>query len=86
MKKLPMQYWRRALLHPAHGVLLEKRIQYLDALKKFDDEQSTGIEQVNLAITQMDQVTQQNAALVEQAAARAPAAALAGADNDWAEF
>ncbi len=32
-------------------------------------EQSTGIEQVNLAITQMDQVTQQNAALVEQAAA-----------------
>jgi methyl-accepting chemotaxis protein len=34
-------------------------------------EQSTGIEQVNQAITQMDQVTQQNAALVEQAAAAA---------------
>ncbi|KGS01902.1 methyl-accepting chemotaxis protein [Burkholderia sp. ABCPW 111] len=32
-------------------------------------EQSRGIEQVNLAITQMDQVTQQNAALVEEAAA-----------------
>jgi methyl-accepting chemotaxis protein-1 (serine sensor receptor) len=32
-------------------------------------EQSRGIEQVNLAITQMDSVTQQNAALVEQAAA-----------------
>ncbi|QFS42428.1 methyl-accepting chemotaxis protein [Burkholderia cepacia] len=32
-------------------------------------EQSRGIEQVNLAITQMDGVTQQNAALVEQAAA-----------------
>lgn len=32
-------------------------------------EQSTGIEQVNKAITQMDEVTQQNAALVEQAAA-----------------
>lgn len=32
-------------------------------------EQSRGIEQVNQAITQMDQVTQQNAALVEQAAA-----------------
>jgi len=32
-------------------------------------EQSRGIEQVNLAITQMDNVTQQNAALVEQAAA-----------------
>jgi methyl-accepting chemotaxis protein len=34
-------------------------------------EQSTGIEQVNHAITQMDEVTQQNAALVEQAAAAA---------------
>jgi methyl-accepting chemotaxis protein len=32
-------------------------------------EQSKGIEQVNQAITQMDEVTQQNAALVEQAAA-----------------
>lgn len=32
-------------------------------------EQSAGIEQVNKAITQMDQRTQQNAALVEQAAA-----------------
>ena len=32
-------------------------------------EQSRGIEQINLAITQMDEVTQQNAALVEQAAA-----------------
>ncbi len=35
------------------------------------NEQSTGIEQVNQAITQMDQITQQNAALVEQAAAAA---------------
>ncbi|WP_083444645.1 methyl-accepting chemotaxis protein [Herbaspirillum rhizosphaerae] len=34
-------------------------------------EQSDGIEQVNLAITQMDEVTQQNAALVEEAAAAA---------------
>ncbi|MCA1326641.1 methyl-accepting chemotaxis protein [Herbaspirillum sp. alder98] len=34
-------------------------------------EQSEGIEQINLAITQMDEVTQQNAALVEQAAAAA---------------
>ncbi|MBC3873766.1 methyl-accepting chemotaxis protein [Undibacterium flavidum] len=32
-------------------------------------EQSSGIEQVNIAITQMDEVTQQNAALVEEAAA-----------------
>ncbi|WP_353155630.1 methyl-accepting chemotaxis protein [Herminiimonas fonticola] len=34
-------------------------------------EQSDGIEQVNLAISHMDQVTQQNAALVEEAAAAA---------------
>ncbi len=34
-------------------------------------EQRTGIEQINQAISQMDQVTQQNAALVEQAAAAA---------------
>ncbi|MET0186532.1 MAG: methyl-accepting chemotaxis protein [Achromobacter sp.] len=34
-------------------------------------EQSTGIEQVNIAVSQMDSVTQQNAALVEEAAAAA---------------
>jgi methyl-accepting chemotaxis protein len=32
-------------------------------------EQTAGIEQINEAVTQMDQVTQQNAALVEEAAA-----------------
>jgi methyl-accepting chemotaxis protein I, serine sensor receptor len=35
------------------------------------EEQSSGIEQVARAVTQMDEVTQQNAALVEQAAAAA---------------
>ncbi|MFF7399305.1 methyl-accepting chemotaxis protein [Achromobacter sp. NPDC008082] len=35
------------------------------------DEQSSGIDQVNRAVSQMDEVTQQNAALVEQAAAAA---------------
>ncbi|MES2740292.1 MAG: methyl-accepting chemotaxis protein [Pseudomonadota bacterium] len=35
------------------------------------EEQRNGIEQVNLAIAQMDEVTQQNASLVEQAAAAA---------------
>ncbi|SDC48266.1 methyl-accepting chemotaxis protein [Paraburkholderia lycopersici] len=35
------------------------------------EEQSTGIEQVNIAIVQMDRVTVQNAALVQQAAAAA---------------
>ena len=34
-------------------------------------EQTQGIEQINQAITQMDQVTQQNAALVEEAGAAA---------------
>jgi methyl-accepting chemotaxis protein len=34
-------------------------------------EQTSGIEQINMAITQMDQVTQQNASLVEEAAAAA---------------
>lgn len=33
------------------------------------DEQASGIEQINRAILQMDEITQQNAALVEQAAA-----------------
>ncbi len=36
-------------------------------------EQSKGIEQVNMAVTQMDEVTQQNAALVEEASAAAQA-------------
>ena len=37
------------------------------------NEQTGGIDQINLAITEMDHVTQQNAALVEQAAAAAEA-------------
>jgi methyl-accepting chemotaxis protein len=36
-------------------------------------EQTSGIEQINQAVTQMDQVTQQNAALVEEAAAASEA-------------
>ncbi|WP_133647111.1 methyl-accepting chemotaxis protein [Paraburkholderia flava] len=43
------------------------------------DEQRDGIEQVNRAVSQMDQVSQQNAALVEEAAAAA--AALDGQAN-----
>ena len=34
-------------------------------------EQSVGIDEINRAVSQMDEVTQQNAALVEQAAAAA---------------
>ncbi|WP_028212970.1 methyl-accepting chemotaxis protein [Paraburkholderia mimosarum] len=40
------------------------------------NEQSTGIEQVNVAVTQMDDVTQRNAALVEEATAAAHALAM----------
>ena len=55
--------------------------QVVDSVKKVtdiigdisaaSDEQSSGIEQVNKAVIQMDEVTQQNAALVEEAAAAA---------------
>ncbi|MEO8598835.1 MAG: methyl-accepting chemotaxis protein [bacterium] len=41
-------------------------------------EQSSGIEQVNQAVMQMDDVTQQNAALVEEAAAAAEALQMQG--------
>ena len=37
------------------------------------EEQTAGIEQINQAVTQMDEVTQQNAALVEEAAAASDA-------------
>ena len=57
--------------------------QIVGAVKKVSDiiaeiaaasqEQSIGIDQVNKAITQMDEVTQQNAALVEEAAAASEA-------------
>ena len=49
-----------------------KRVTHIMAeIAAASQEQSSGIEQVNQAVTQMDQVTQQNAALVEEAAAAA---------------
>jgi methyl-accepting chemotaxis protein len=45
----------------------------VDSINVASREQSSGIEQVNQAIVQMDAVTQQNAALVEEAAATASA-------------
>jgi methyl-accepting chemotaxis protein len=45
--------------------------QIMSAITDASSEQSTGIGHVNTAITEMDSVTQQNAALVEQAAAAA---------------
>ena len=45
--------------------------EIMNEIAAASEEQSSGIEQVNLAVSQMDEVTQQNAALVEQAAAAA---------------
>ena len=43
--------------------------EIMSEITSASQEQSAGIEQVNRAIAQMDQVTQQNASLVEEAAA-----------------
>ena len=50
---------------------IEKVTDIMGHITSASDEQRDGIEQINLAITQMDEVTQQNAALVEEAAAAA---------------
>jgi methyl-accepting chemotaxis protein len=50
-----------------------KVTQIVNGIADASTQQQDGIEQVNTAITQMDQVTQQNAALVEEAAAAAAA-------------
>ncbi len=56
----------------AEIVAAVKRVtNIMSAIAAASEEQGTGIEQVNEAVTQMDQVTQQNAALVEQIAASA---------------
>ncbi|MBE1159484.1 methyl-accepting chemotaxis protein [Dyella acidiphila] len=51
----------------------KKVADIVDEIAAASQEQSGGIEQVNRAVTQMDEVTQQNAALVEEAAAAARA-------------
>ena len=43
----------------------------IDEISHASRDQSDGVEQVNFAITQMDEITQQNAAMVEEAAASA---------------
>jgi len=50
---------------------VQKVTDIIGEIATASNEQSQGIEQVNLAINQMDEATQQNAALVEQAAAAA---------------
>ncbi|QGZ65145.1 methyl-accepting chemotaxis protein [Paraburkholderia acidisoli] len=59
----------RTMSEIVHSV---KRVaDLMNEISAASGEQRTGIEQVNTAVTQMDEVTQQNAALVEQASAAA---------------
>ncbi|WP_426110409.1 methyl-accepting chemotaxis protein [Massilia sp. PWRC2] len=56
------------------GAIVQSVQQVADIMSEIaaaSEEQSSGIEQINLAINQMDEMTQQNAALVEQASAAA---------------
>ena len=48
---------------------VEAEISTLISLAASAQEQATGLQQVNTAVNQMDQVTQQNAAMVEQSTA-----------------
>ncbi len=50
---------------------VQRVTEIMKEIASASEEQSMGIDQVNLAVSQMDEVTQQNAALVEQAAAAA---------------
>lgn len=68
-----------ALAEQAGGTMVDtitsiRRVSDLIAeIRSASEEQSAGVNQVGRAITQMDQVTQQNAALVEESAAAADA-------------
>ena len=55
----------------AGSKLVEEAGATMGEISMATQEQSTGIDQINMAVGQMDTVTQQNAALVEQAAAAA---------------
>ena len=50
---------------------IERVSGIINDISSASDEQASGIDQISLAVTQMDEVTQQNAALVEEAAAAA---------------
>ena len=50
---------------------IQRVSEIMNEISTASDEQANGIEHVGLAVAQMDEVTQQNAALVEQAAAAA---------------
>jgi methyl-accepting chemotaxis protein len=50
---------------------IKRVVEIVAEIASASGEQATGIDQVNIALTQMDEVTQQNSALVEQNAAAA---------------
>jgi methyl-accepting chemotaxis protein len=52
---------------------IKRVVQVVSEIASASAEQSTGIDQVNIALTHMDEVTQQNSALVEENAAAAKA-------------
>jgi methyl-accepting chemotaxis protein-1 (serine sensor receptor) len=56
--------------------------QIVDEIAAASEEQGQGIEQVNQAISMMDSVTQQNATLVEQAAAASRSLRMQGEELD----
>ncbi|TAV18923.1 methyl-accepting chemotaxis protein [Rhizobium ruizarguesonis] len=51
------------------GSLIAQINQHMDAIATSAKEQSVGLSEVNVAVNQMDQTTQQNAAMVEQSTA-----------------
>ena len=57
-------------MHEIMGSVAQVR-EIMTGIASASSEQRVGIDQIALAVTQMDTVTQQNAALVEQAAAAA---------------
>ncbi|MEQ1580948.1 MAG: methyl-accepting chemotaxis protein [Steroidobacteraceae bacterium] len=52
---------------------VQKVTEFVSAIAAASHEQATGIDQVHLAVTQMDSTTQQNAALVEESTAASKA-------------
>jgi methyl-accepting chemotaxis protein len=76
------------LVNRAGGALTEivesikKVAEIVSEIASASAEQSTGIDQVNTALTQMDEMTQQNSALVEENAASAKSLEQQSADMD----
>jgi methyl-accepting chemotaxis protein len=52
---------------------IKRVVEIVSEIASASGEQSTGIDQVNIALTQMDELTQQNSALVEENASAAKA-------------